>query len=614
MVALLDRLAVEEGEPPVGAELLEMAVMASAADGNGVTHRGETVPYSILMDIAMEVAQSLRAQRVAKGSVVGISAPPGPALVTAVLAAISAGMCYVYIDPEWPESHRLRTLELSGAVVLLEQSGHTRRLPEFLAVRMLTDPARRTGEAAHAQAAGAACLISTSGTTGTPRLVGMTPQAIAHLVRGSDLIRLRRDDRLLMLAHPGFGAFLWELWAALDGGADLVIPDERRMSLASLADIVERSGATVVHLTAGLFRQFVPRHVSALSETRLVMCGGDTVPPEQFSIARAALGGELVACYGCTENTVFTTLYRADDEIAPMSPIPLGEPLRGTEVRVLTDELRPVRPGETGELYVSGEGLAAGYVNDAAATAERFIMLPASTGVAGVRAYRTGDFARCRDDGSYVLVGRRDRQVQIRGFRVELSEVEHLCRSLETVDDAHAMYLREEADDELVVLLTVTAGATADAADILLDVRKHVPDFMVPGRAVVVDALPLTDRGKIDRKQAAELARPPRFTGSTTADSAPDAAGGSATAGLEADQQVVLERVRAIWADVLKLTAVDPDTHFTDLGGHSLRATQVLSRVTDAFGIAVPLRQFYEDATVRGLTAQIEAALRKRRD
>ncbi|OAH09470.1 non-ribosomal peptide synthetase [Streptomyces jeddahensis] len=606
-----DRLAFEEGKPSVGAELLEIAVKASTADRNGVTHRGETVPYPMLMDMATEVAKSLRAQHVARASVVGISAPPGPALVTAILAAISAGMCYVYIDPEWPESHRRRTLELSGAVAVLEQSRHMWWQPDPIAVRLLADPARRAGGAAHAQAAGAACLISTSGTTGTPRLVGMTPHAITHLVRDSDLIRLRRDDRLLMLAHPGFGAFLWELWAALDGSADLVIPDERKMSLSGLADMVERSGATVVHLTAGLFRQFIPRHVSALSGTRLVMCGGDTVPPEQFGIARAALGGELVACYGCTENTVFTTLYRADGEIDPMSPIPLGEPLRGTEVHVLTDDLRPVGPGETGELYVSGEGLAAGYINDAAATAERFIMLPASTGSAGVRAYRTGDFARCREDGSYVLVGRQDRQVQIRGFRVELSEVEHLCRSLDTVDDAHAIYLRDEADDELVVLLTVTAGITADAADILREVRKHLPDFMVPGRAVIVDALPLTDRGKIDRNRAAELARPPRLTGPATADSPPDATGGSATAGFEADQQVVLERVSAIWADVLKLTAVDPDVHFTDLGGHSLRATQVLSRVADVFGISVPLRQFYEDATVRGLATQIEAELRK---
>jgi acyl-coenzyme A synthetase/AMP-(fatty) acid ligase len=560
-------------------------VLTTAAAGPGAVVAGKVRHgFAELMGAAERLVPALETYA-GQGAVVALDLVPSAGLVTAVMASVLSGSGYLYLDPAWPEPHRQELLDQSRASAVVRTSDSGELLVQLTAASRAHDVIAGVGAAVTTP--DMACVISTSGTTGSPRLAALTHSGIMHLVRGDGRIRLRPGDRLLTLAHPGFGAFVWELWAALDGGADLVIPENRVMALHELADTIVQSRSTVVHLTAGLFRQFVPGHLDALADVRLVMTGGDTVPPAQFLAASRALAGDVVACYGCTENTVFTTLYQADGEFEAQAAVPLGRPLDGTRLHVLSASGSPVARGETGEIHVCGSGLVDGYLNDTEATAARFSTLD------GVRSFGTGDFARRLENDTYVLVGRRDRQVQVRGFRVELADVEHRFRSLTEVQDALCVQIDQSGGDSgLVVLLTCRAGAEFDAGAALSAVRGRVPDFMVPDRVVIIDALPLTERGKVDRDRVRLL-----LAGSGTV--------GAAERPAEDD---IAGRIEAVWRRVLGLPSVPHGQSFTEAGGHSLRATQVLTRITEEFGVVVSLRDFYRDPTISGLARLVVAA------
>lgn len=551
-----------------GERLGDVIAAAAHESAGGVRYDGIGFSYGDLMDRAGAPSRELREQGVGPGTVVAISQPPGPLLIISILAVVSAGACYVYVDPEWPLPHQTSILERSGARFVIAQDN-------FSGVAVLALGSRPDVSIP----AEVACLISTSGTTGGPRMVGLSHAGILHLVRDANLVRLGPQDRLLALAHPGFGAALWEIWAAIDAGAELVYPRDRRMSLHDLASAVAASGASVAHFSAGIFRQFDAEHIRAMNGLRLVMTGGDTVAPRQFRAAYDILDGDLVACYGCTENTVFTSLYQAGPETNPDRPVPLGRPLANTGLQVLTEDLRPVEPGEVGELYVSGAGLAVGYVDDPDRTRDRFGPL----GAGAERVFRTGDFARRLADGSYELTGRRDRQVQVRGFRVELADIEITLRQLDSVDDVCAVQLdRPDGDRQIVAAVIASHAAAPLESEVRAYARERMPDFMVPDRVVTVESLPLTERGKVDRRKLAELMMP---AGPVTA--LPSAA--------------VVDVVRRVWTSVLGRDDVADDLTFTAVGGHSLQAIQVIHRIGAELGVEVSIREFYAASTIRGL-------------
>lgn len=572
-----------DGTRATTGETAALLLDAAASSAGGVRHGTALYTYADIMDTGAPVSARLTKLGAAPSTVVAVSLPPGPRLLSAVFSVVSQGLCYLYVDPEWPRSYQRDLLRWARARYLVTEGapGASGLVCERVeASDSWPEPLLPEDTM---------CLVATSGTTGVPKLVAMTQSGIARLARGAEPIALSSSDRVLALAHPGFGASLWETWAAVTAGAELVVPTERYHSLSELTGTVLDHSVSVAHLSAGIFRQLTSQDLDRLSSLRLLMTGGDTVSPASFTSAHAALEASIVACYGCTENTVFTSLYQASPATRPDRPLPLGDPLPGTGVHVLDENLAPVEPGAHGELYVTGDGLTAGYANSPEATEQRFLNLALGPGGSTVRAYRTGDLARRDGQGGYELCGRGDRQVQVRGFRLELADVELRLCAQPDVRDAHVLQVVRGEERELVAFV-VQGGDGGGQAALMDALRAGVPSYMVPDRIVELDSFPLTERGKVDRRALERLLE------------------GGARVPAEDPGSEDTERVLRIWTEVLERTDLGADDLFGDKGGHSLRATRVLSRILSEFGVDVSVRDFYKDPTVRGTVRAIDRA------
>jgi len=366
-------------------------------------------------------------------------------------------------------------------------------------------------------------------------------------------------------------------------------------ALEVLEAALQRLQVTTLWLTAGLFHLVVEERLEALRGVRQLLAGGDVLSvPHVQQVVAAWPGCELSNGYGPTENTTFTCCYRvtAADHIG--SSVPIGRPIANTQVYVLDGQLRPVPVGGVGELYIGGAGLARGYFKRPALTAERFVPHPFSP-EPGARLYKSGDLVRYRPDGNLEFLGRMDQQVKIRGFRIELGEIEAVLRAHAAVQDAVVVARAEGPGEKRLVAYLVPDRAQAPTSGELRHyVQQQLPEYMMPSAFVLLDALPLSPNGKVDRRAlpAPERTRP-------------------ALAGAFAAPRTPVEEVLAgLWAQVFDVEQVSLHDNFFDLGGQSLLAMQVLSRVREAFQVELPLRHLFEAPTVAGLAERIETALR----
>jgi amino acid adenylation domain-containing protein len=474
----------------------------------------------------------------------------------------------------------------------------------------------------------------TSGSTGRPKGVGVTHRGVVRLVRSQDYVRFGPEEVFLHLAPLGFDASTFELWGALLHGGRLVVMPPQRPSLAELADVLDRHGVSVLWLTAGLFHLLAGREGGALGRVRQVVAGGDVLSAAAVRRVLAAQAGRgvVVNGYGPTEATTFACCHRmrGEAELGDRGGVPIGRPLHNTRAYVLGEGVEPAGVGQAGELYVGGAGVARGYVGRAGLTAERFVPDPYS-GEAGGRMYRTGDVVRWGEGGELEFVGRRDGQVKVRGYRVEVGEVEAALTGHGRVSECAVVAQVEaggagggEAESEgaggrrLVAFVVARGGgagaseagadssvtaseaggseAGAEAAGLGAELRQYLrarlPDYLVPSLVAVLPALPLTPNGKVDRRALESL--------EVTA----EAGGGR----YEAPRTPVEEVVCEVFAEVLKAERVGIREDFFELGGHSLLATQVISRLREALGVEVGLRELFEGPTPADLATVIERA------
>jgi acyl carrier protein len=325
---------------------------------------------------------------------------------------------------------------------------------------------------------------------------------------------------------------------------------------------------------------------------RMVLVGGEALTPDLESLFFIRLRHpELRNQYGPTETTIDSTHWLCQPGSVERVSVPIGRPVDNTSLYLLSPDGLPVPLSAVGEVAVGGAGLARGYLGRPDLTAERF--LPDLIGLPGARLYRTGDLGRYRPDGALELIGRADFQVKIRGYRVEPEEVEAALRALPGVGKAAVVVQGEAAGRRLLACVIPEAGELLDTASLREELRRHLPDYMVPAAWVVLPDLPLSPNGKVDRQALARLESQAPVVGAVSAPRTP-----------------AEEVVAAIWADVLALDRVGPEDDFFALGGHSLIATRVISRVRDAFGIDLPLRTLFEEPTVTGFAAVVEQAAR----
>ncbi|WP_028447472.1 non-ribosomal peptide synthetase [Chitinimonas koreensis] len=568
-----------------------------AADGQ--------LSYRQLDARANRLAHALRRRGVGPDVLVGLSLPPSLDLAVALLAILKAGGAYLPLDPELPDQRLAYLLDDAAPALILRRSGQAALLEGItvLALDRLeaelaccpTDPPPLTTRADHL-----AYVMYTSGSTGQPKGVQVTQRNVSRLVCNSDYFALGPGQRVLHLAPLAFDASTFEIWAPLLNGATLVLPPPGSRSLERIGELI--TGIDTLWLTAALFNQLVEHQLPQLATVGHLLAGGEALSVPHVRKFLAA-GGKLSNGYGPTECTTFSCVHplplgagfgaaapdaAAPDATAPGTSVPIGRPIANGQAYILDDRFEPAPVEVAGELYIAGDGLARGYLNRPDLTAERF--LPCPFGQPGARMYRTGDLARYLPNGEIEYLGRIDRQVKIRGLRIEPGEIEAALLAQGEISEAAVLAREDEPGDKrLVAYLVPQPGRQVPAAaELRSRLQQTLPDYMVPAHYVSLDALPLTANGKLDRNA---LPAPQRRRGE---------------AGYVAPRNETEAVLARMWAEVLKLERVGVHDDFFALGGHSLLATRIMSRSRRELGVELPLEALFERATVAGLAQRYD--------
>ncbi|MFE4367883.1 amino acid adenylation domain-containing protein [Streptomyces sp. NPDC056835] len=558
----------------------------------------ERVSYAELDTRANRLAHHLVERGVRPDSRVGVCLGRRTELFVALLAVLKAGGAYVPLDPEYPADRLAFMVSDSGAGLVVTDSACAGALPPTDAhILLLDDTTERVAVADRPEHApevtvrpdNLAHVIYTSGSTGRPKGAVLPHRGVLRVARDPKLAMTERDV-VGQLATVSFDAGTLEIWSALLNGAALAVSPTRVMSAAETGEFLHSRGVTAIWITAGLFHEIVDSDVRVFSGLRLIMSGGDTLSPAHcVKVVEELPGVRMINGYGPTEGTVFTSLFVVNDNYAGSGPMPIGTPIAGTGVYVLDAALRPVPPGVAGELYLSGDGMARGYVNRPGITAERFVADP--FGPPGSRMYRSGDLVRWLPDGNLDFVSRTDFQVKIRGQRIELGEIESAAAGYPGV--ARALVLAREdipGSKRLVAYVVPEAGApTVEPDEVKSFVGRSLPAHMVPAAVLVLDVFPLTPNGKVDRRA---LPSPEELAGE----------GGEGLAPRDPGEELVA----GIWAEVLGLESVGVLDNFFDLGGDSILSIQVISRVREVFAVDLPARTLFDNPTVADLASAVE--------
>jgi amino acid adenylation domain-containing protein len=581
-------------------QLFEAQALASA-EHTAVIYEGQAWTYAQLNARANQLARHLRGLGVGPDSLVGLCAERSLEMIVGLYGILKAGGAYVPLEPSYPPE-RLATIadDAKLAVVLTQQHVRERLakltgVPIFVldeeAAVLAQYPADNLEHMVQPQHL--AYVIYTSGSTGKPKGVGIDHQGIVNRLQWmQEAYRLDKTDRVLQKTPYSFDVSVWEFfWPLLEGATLVVARPGGHQDVAYLADLIDAQGITTVHFVPPMLEVFLNEAGECGRSLRQVMCSGQALPPElQQRFFAKWQHVALHNLYGPTEASVDVTAWECRPD-STLSSVPIGKPIANIQIHLLDDALNPVPVGVTGHLYIAGIGLARGYVNRPELTAQAFVPNPFSA-APGARMYKSGDLARYLPDGTIEYLGRSDHQVKLRGLRIELGEIEASLAALEAVRDVLVLACTDERKlTRLVAYLVPHAGQVLpDAGSLRATLKQTLPDYMVPEHFVTLDAMPLTANGKIDRKALPV----PDMAPSDSAYVAP---------------RTYAERMVAeIWADVLGVERVGLSDDFFALGGQSLLATQMVSRIKRVLGIDLPLRALFEAPTIASLMPRLGPA------
>jgi amino acid adenylation domain-containing protein len=555
----------------------------------------QSLTFAELDERSTQIAGYLQRHGVRRGDRVGVFSQRSIDAVAALLGILKAGAAYVPFDPAYP-AKLLRFMydDCTPALMLVEASLLADAEPFWAGASHDVHAVSRGAETPPAAALpetgpdDLAYVMYTSGSTGHPKGVLIPHRAVVRLVVENHFASMGPDEVHLLLAPLAFDASTFEIWGALLNGAKLAVMTAPYPSLDDVAQAISRFGVTTLWLTAGLFHLMVDHRLKGLTPLRQLIAGGDVLSPLHIARAQAALPGcQLINGYGPTENTTFTCCYSIPRELPP-GPIPIGTPIAQTTVHILDDAGSPVIDGQEGELYAGGAGLALGYLNRDELTAERFVANPFDPSGA-TRLYRTGDRVRRRLDGNIEFLGRVDRQVKINGKRVELDEVEACLRRSPLVEDAAVTSpIDNNGPRKVHAYVKLRAGVSGGPAELRHFLREEAADYMIPATFTLMDELPLSPTGKVDR---AKLPRPPRDQPSGAAQPA---------AGNETETMLL-----EIWRKVLGTGSVGVNDNFFDLGGTSLQLIQVHATIASVMHSDLTVVDLFHYPRISALAARL---------
>jgi amino acid adenylation domain-containing protein len=548
-----------------------------------------TLTYSQLHTEATAVAARLIESGVRPGDLVALCSKPSLEMITGLLGILLAGGAYVPLDPDYPAQRFALLLEESGAKVGLAAPGLAFSFGEWRGT-LLEIP--KAGAATPAELfhpglspEDPAYLLFTSGSTGKPKGVLVPHRGVTRLVRDNGFMPITDQDTFLQAAPLSFDASTLEIWGPLLNGGTLVIPS-KGTGLDEIAAAVRDQGVTTLWLTAGLFQVMIEEHAESLKGLRYLLAGGDVLSVSHVHRALAALPGTtLINGYGPTENTTFTTCHTIREQDCNRPSIPIGRPIGNTTAFILDDHGRPVPAGIHGELFTGGNGLALGYHGDPALTGEKFVTHPRFG-----RLYRTGDLCRWLADGTIEFIGRRDHQVKVRGFRIEPGEIETVLASHPEVRQAKVAVRGDSAETKRILAWAIVEqGSLLDPGKLDAWLVARLPAFLQPDGVMIVDTFPVTSNGKID---LTALPDPAKATGEARRFSPPEGE--------------IETRLAAIWAELLGTPEIGREDDFFSLGGHSLMALRLFSRISRDFGRSLPLAALLSHPTIARLAALLE--------
>ncbi len=570
-------------------------------DAVAVSFEGEQLTYRELNSRANQVAHYLMRLGVGPEKLVGICMERSVGMVVGVMGVLKAGGAYVPLDPAYPQERIAFMLQDSQAQVLITQRSLVGTLPvseSEVQVVCLDGEAEREGVEAEKEGnpqsevsdQNLAYVIYTSGSTGIPKGAMNTHNGICNrLIWMQEAYRLTGADRVLQKTPFSFDVSVWEFFWPLITGAHLVVAQpEGHKDSAYLAQLIAEQEITTLHFVPSMLQVFLQEPgLEMLRCLRRVICSGEALPFNLQQRFFYRLDAELHNLYGPTEAAVDVTFWACERD-ADSQVVPIGRPIANTQIYVLDRYLQPVPVGVTGELYIGGVGLARGYLSRPALTAEKFIPSPFSA-EPGARLYRTGDLARFASDGRIEYLGRTDDQVKIRGNRVELGEIEAILGQHSGVHEAVVVARKDVPGDERLVAYLVCSPQVQNdvpaVGEIRAFLRERVPDYMVPSHFVVLEALPLSPNGKVDRRA---LPAPP------TSRMAPES-------GYVAPVTRLERSLADVWKEVLHIEKVGVHDSFFDIGGHSLLMAQVRGRLQEVLGRDVPMLDLFKYPTISSL-------------
>ncbi|MEH1882693.1 amino acid adenylation domain-containing protein [Nostoc sp.] len=579
-------------------ELFEVQV-EKTPESIAVVFKEQQLTYQELNYRANKIANYLQGLGVKPEVLVGICVERSLETIVGLLGILKAGGAYVPLDPTYPKERLSFIISDSQVQVVLTQEKFVEGLTASGAKLVCLDTNRelihqhsQENVNSNVTPDNLAYIIYTSGSTGTPKGVAVPHQAVNRLVCNTNYVQFVPSNRVAQASKTSFDAATFEIWGSLLHGARLVIiPQNIVLSPQSFAAYIREQKISILFLTPALFNQLASIVPEAFKDLHHLLIGGDALDPNSVkAVLRNGPPKRLLNAYGPTESTTFACCYLVQDIPEGATNVPIGRPISNTQIYILDSKLQPVPVSTPGELYISGDGLARGYLNRPELTEEKFIPNPFGE-IGGRRLYKTGDLARFLPDGNIEFLGRIDNQVKIRGFRIELGEIEALLSQHSDVQQA-VVIAREDIPGDKRLIAYIVPNQKLDLSVTTLKgfLQEKLPSYMVPAAFVILDSLPLTPNGKVDRRNlpACDRTRP------------------DLEETFVAARNPIEKTLAVIWTELLGLERIGVNDNFFCLGGHSLIATQILSRVREVFQVELSFQQIFANPTIAGLAQLIK--------
>jgi amino acid adenylation domain-containing protein len=573
------------------------AIAVRYPDRIAIVSGEERLTYGQLNERANRLAHYLRKLGVDAEVLVGLCVDRSPQMVVALLGILKAGGAYLPLDPRYPRERLKFMLEDARVSVLLTEECFRKQFAgndlRFVYLDSNAAAVAKDHSESPISSSGPdslAYVMYTSGSTGRPKGVEVRHRSVLRLLFGVDYVELNEDKAILQMAPISFDASTFELWGALlHGGRSVLFPD-RVPTISTLGSALRTHSITTLWLTSSLYNMVIEEAPEVLTGVRQLLIGGEALSVKHVRRGLSLLPfTQIINGYGPTESTTFACCYpipRTFDD--SFRSVPIGMPISNTEVYVLDRNLQPVPVGVAGELLIGGAGRARGYLNRPELTREKFVPHPFSA-EPGARLYKTGDLVRYLADGNIEFIGRIDGQVKLRGFRVELEEIEAVLREHPAVGEAAVLACETTPVDKRLIAYIVPASEFVPTApELQAFLRTKLPDYMVPALFVNMESFPLTPSGKTDRRA---LPAP--------------SDGREGVTELIAPTNDVERQLVQIWEEELGVRPISIRDNFFDLGGHSLLAVRVFARIEKSLGVRLPLAELFHAATVEGLAKVI---------